>query len=79
MRPYYSDTDPAVEELQIRLLRETPSWRKMEMLAAMNAAAKNLALAGLRRRHPQANQQELRRMLADLLLGEELAAKVLRR
>ncbi len=35
-----------------------------------------LALAGLRNRHPQAGEAEIRRRLMDLLLGEELAAKV---
>ncbi len=72
----YSDTHPKMEALQIRLLREAPSWRKMEMLASLNAAAKSLALAGLRQRFPQAREGELRRRLADLLLGEDLARKV---
>lgn len=76
MPPYYTDTHPDMEALQIRLLREVPGWRKMQMLAAMNTAARKLALAGLRRRHPNAEEAELRRRLADLLLGEELAAKV---
>jgi hypothetical protein len=76
MNVYYSDTQPEMEALQIRLLRAAPSWRKMEMLAGLNQAASALALAGLRRRHPQANEQELHRRLADLLLGEELAGKV---
>jgi len=76
MRPYYSDTNPKMEELQIRLLRETPPWRKMQMLAGLNAAARKLALAGLRRRFPQSGEAELRRRLAGLLLGEELASKV---
>jgi hypothetical protein len=65
-----------MEALQIRLLREAPAWRKMEMLAGLNASAKSLALSGLRRRHPQASESELRRRLAGLLLGEELACKV---
>ncbi|MEZ4518911.1 MAG: hypothetical protein R3C44_19530 [Chloroflexota bacterium] len=34
-----------------------------------------MALAGLRHRHPEATQEELRRLLADLLLGPELAAE----
>lgn len=76
MSPYYSDTHPEMEALQIRLLRETPAWRKMELLAGLNRAAQNLALAGLRRRHPDASEGELRRRLADLLLGEDLARKV---
>jgi hypothetical protein len=76
MRPYSSDTHPRMEALQLRLLREAPPWRKMEMLAELNAAANTLALAGLRRLHPRSNEAELRRALADLLLGEELARKV---
>ena len=65
-----------METLQIRLLRAAPSWHKMEILAGLNEAASALALAGLRQRHPKANEQELHRRLADLLLGEDLARKV---
>jgi hypothetical protein len=71
-----SDTHPKMEALQIRLLRETPAWRKLEMLAQLNASARMLALSGLRQRHPSAGEVELRRRLAGLLLGEELACKV---
>jgi hypothetical protein len=76
MPGYYSDTRPEMEALQIKLLREAPAWRKMEMLVSLNAAARELALAGLRRRYPLAGEAELRRRLADILLGEELALKV---
>jgi hypothetical protein len=69
------DTHPKMEALQIRLLREASPARKMEMLADLNASAKTLALSGLRHRYPQASQDELRRKLAGLLLGEELACK----
>ena len=72
----YSDTDPEMEALQVRLLRGAPAWRKMEMLAQLNASARLLALSGLRQRYPKAGEQELRRRLADLLLGEDLAGKV---
>ena len=41
----------------------------------MNAAARLLALQGLRARHPEATEAQLRRYLADLLLGPELAAR----
>ena len=76
MSGYYSDTHPEMEALQIKLLREAPPWRKMEMLVSLNASAQELALAGLRRRYPEASPSELRRRLADLLLGEDLARKV---
>ena len=48
----------------------------MNMLAQLNASVRMLALAGLRSRYPQADEAELRRKLAGLLLGEELARKV---
>jgi hypothetical protein len=76
MSKYYSDTHPKMEELQIRLLRQVPPWRKMEMLVSLNAAARELAMAGMRRRFPHADIEEIRRRMADLLLGEELARKV---
>jgi len=76
MTPYYSDTDPKMEALQVRLLRSAPPWRKMEMLTGLNKSARALALAGLRERFPQAGDSELKRHLADLLLGPELANKV---
>ena len=76
MTALYPDTHPDMEALHIRLLREAPPWRKMEMLAGLNASAKTLALAGLRQRYPKASDGELRRRLADLLLGPELAQKV---
>ena len=65
-----------MEALQIELLRQVPGWRKMEMLVSLNEAARELALAGLRQRYPEASSQELHRRLADILLGEELARKV---
>ena len=76
MSGYYTDTHPKMEALQIKLLREAPSWRKMEMLVSLNASAQALALAGLRRRYPEANLSELHRRMADLLFGEDLARKV---
>ena len=76
MSGYYSDTHPKREALQIELLRQAPPWRKMEMLASLNRAARELAMAGLRRRYPQAGAAEVRRRLADLILGDDLARKV---
>ena len=76
MTALYSDTHPKMEALQIQLLRQAGPARKMEMLAQLNASARTLALAGLRSRYPQASESELRRRLAGLLLGEDLACKV---
>jgi len=70
-----ADLRPEAEKVQIELLRQAPAWRKLEMVAQMNLTVRTLALCGLRQRHPNASPEELRRRLADLLLGPELAAR----
>ena len=72
----YSDTHPAADEILNRLLRQAPVWRKMEMLADLNRTARQLAMEGLREKFPEASEPVLRRHLADLLLGPELAESV---
>jgi hypothetical protein len=76
MSGLFSDTHPKMEALQIQLLRQASPTRKMNMLAQLNASARRLALTGLRSRYPQAGEDELRRRLAGMLFGDELARKV---
>ena len=76
MGSLFTDTHPDVEALQIRLWREASPAQKLQMAGELYAAARELALTGLRKRFPNASEKELRRRLADLVLGEELALKV---
>ncbi|MGQ9833137.1 MAG: hypothetical protein ACUVRJ_04980 [Candidatus Villigracilaceae bacterium] len=76
MTALFPDTHPRMEALQIQLWRQASPTQKMNMLAQLNASARMLALTGLRQQFPQASEAELRRKLADLLLGEDLARKV---
>ena len=76
MSALFPDTHPEAEAVLIRLLREAPAWRKLEMVDQLNQSVKLLALAGLRQRHPGESQALLRRRLAALLLGDELSLKV---
>ncbi len=72
----FPDTSPEAEAVLIELLRQAPPWRKLHMVSQLNQTVRTLALSGLRQRYPEATSQELRRRLADLLLGPELAARV---
>jgi hypothetical protein len=72
----FPDTRPEAEAVLIDLLRQAPPWRKLHMVGQLNQTVRTLALSGLRQRHPKATPQELRRRLADLLLGPELATQV---
>jgi hypothetical protein len=76
MSALFPDTHPKMEALQIQLWQQATFTRKMHMLAQLNASARLLALAGLRSQYPQADEDEIRRRLAGLVLGEELASKV---
>lgn len=46
------------------------------MVADLNDAARFMVLEGVREQFPEATEQELKRHLADRLLGPELAAEV---
>ncbi len=71
-----SDTRPKVAVLQLALLRQATPARKLAMVGEMNQAVKMLALSGLRSRYPDDSPEMIRRRLADLLLGPELAQLV---
>jgi hypothetical protein len=70
------DTETEAHRVHIELMRRAPGWRKLQLAAQLHQSLRMLALAGLRERHPGASAEELRRRLADLLLGPELAKEV---
>ena len=70
-RPQARDTDPATDRYLFDRLRKLPPWRKAEMLSASSRAAFELALAGIRQRHPGISETELRRRFAALTLGRD--------
>jgi len=72
----FPDTHPEAEAVLIRLLREAPPWRKLEMVGQMNETVKSLMRCGLSESHPNDPPQMIQRRMADLLLGEELARRV---
>jgi hypothetical protein len=71
-----SDTPTPILEKQIELIRRMTPARKIELVGEMNQAVRELALAGLRHRHPSDSPAQLIRRLADLQLGPELAERV---
>lgn len=73
MRTLAEDTHPQAEQVLIDLLRKASPARKLAMLLSANRTARMLALTGLRERHPGDSPEQLRRRLADLWLGPDLA------
>jgi hypothetical protein len=76
MTQVFPDTPPETERVLFTMLRATPPWRKLEMVAQLNQAGRELALAGLHKRYPTATQTELHRRLAGVLLGDDMATRV---
>ena len=74
--PLSDDTPLHIRRIQIDLLRQMPTWRKLQLVDDLNRTVRQLALAGLRERHPGDSPELLQRRLADLSLGPELAARV---
>jgi hypothetical protein len=70
------DTSLDAEKALIELIRRAPLWRRMQLTDQMSRTARQLAMAGLRLRHPNASETELRRRFADLHLGPKLAAQI---
>lgn len=75
MRTLAEDTLPEAERVLIELLRKASPARKIALVLNANRTAQELALTGLRERHPEESAPQLRRRLAELWLGKELADK----
>ncbi|KAF0108789.1 MAG: hypothetical protein FD146_675 [Anaerolineaceae bacterium] len=71
-----SDTHPKMEALQIQFIRRMSAWKKISIVDDLNETVKTLAVSGIKQRHPEAMPEQIHRMLADLMLGAELARKV---
>ena len=76
MTSLFSDTHPKIEALQIELIRKMPAWKKLSVVDGLNETVKMLAITGIKQRHPDATPEEVKYMLAELMLGPELTQKV---
>ena len=70
------DTDRSAQQAQIEVFRSMPAWRKLELLADCCESNRTLLEAGLRSRFPDAAEDGIHRMLLELVLGEQTAARV---
>ena len=74
---YSRDTSQEAERVQIGILRNMSVARRIAVIDGVNEMARQLALIGLRARHPGANAEELESRFFRLILGTALAEQVL--
>jgi hypothetical protein len=63
------DTTPQAETVLLELLRQAPVWKRLQMVDQMHETLRLLALADLRRTHPNADDSEIKRRLAARILS----------
>jgi len=71
-----TDTTAEAERLQLELWRAMSPLQKARAVSQITRAAQEMALAGIRQRHPRASESECMMRLAILTLGPELARRV---
>jgi hypothetical protein len=71
-----NDTSVAAQKAVDRRYAEMSFIERAERVRAVTVAANQMALAGLRLRHPDASESELLLALARLRLGDDLVGRV---
>jgi hypothetical protein len=70
------DTHPHAHKVQLEVYRRLSPERKVEIAAALSEAVRELATEGIRQRHPEYDEQGVRRALIALLYGGEVARRL---
>ena len=71
-----ADTSVAALAVQDALFRRASPAEKLAQVARLSRMVDQLSVAGLRQRHPTADDEMIRYRRAELRLGRELAARV---
>jgi len=69
------DTSREAEEFQLEGYRKMEAWQKLAILDDLNRMVEGLARAGIRERHPDATEEQVRLRLAALRHGREFTIR----
>lgn len=70
-----NDTTNEAEAVRLRALRAMSPTRRLTMAMGWSQSVREMSRAGLRRQFPGVTERELHRMLAERVLGADLAFK----
>ena len=71
MKPLSSDTSPDAQSMQFELMRRLSPSQKLALAFELTDTMRNLVLADLRHRFPDANPAEIRRRFIARVLSRE--------
>jgi hypothetical protein len=70
------DTSPEVERFQIELMRQAGPTRRFALARSLSQFTLELTRRSIRRRHPDASEEEIGLIVLSLYHGRELAEQV---
>ena len=71
----YEDTSLEIEKVIIEQLRTWPAWKKIDQVVKLTQACQKIALAGIRKRYPNADEKEIQLRFASLWIDRETMIK----
>jgi hypothetical protein len=71
-----ADTTPEAAGVQLDVFRRMAPHRRLELALELSTRIRAVAASGIRHRHPEYTEQQVRLALARLTLGEELFRRV---
>ena len=74
-RTQSEDTTRQVERMMFDHYARLAPWEKIRIIEDLNRTADGAAIVGIRKRHPDANDDEVRLRLAALKYGRDLTLK----
>jgi hypothetical protein len=75
LKPISSDTDPEAERILIEGYRRMSASEKLQRVCELTQAVQALAMADIRRRHPDASPRECQLRLASRWIDADLMRK----
>lgn len=76
MRMQSADTNPEAERVQIELMRKAPITKRFALIEAWSGFLIEANKQGIRKNHPEANEEEIALIFVANNYGQALADKV---
>jgi hypothetical protein len=71
-----SDTTPEAERVLVEMARAMPDARKIDQVFDLIEAIRRFGMIGLRNRHPEASEEELKKRMAAIVFDRETVVEV---
>lgn len=72
---FMNDTSPAAEAMRLHALRVMSPARRLGLALGWSRSVRELSRASIQQTHPDLSEAQIHRMVAERLIGAELAAK----